>query len=76
MKDSCNNNCLNNNSCNKLNTNKKKIENMIEYNGISKNLPDNQTTFTQFSVNKTLCIPCKKPDIEKIVRLDTKIIIK
>ncbi|WP_343338680.1 hypothetical protein TPELB_08850 [Terrisporobacter petrolearius] len=75
IKDSCNNKCLNNNSCNELNINKKKIEDMIEYNGISKNLPQNSTIFTQFTFNKTLCIPCEKPDIEKIVRLDTKITI-
>jgi hypothetical protein len=48
---------------------------MIEYNGIDRNLPKNPTVFTQFNFNKTLCIPIEKPDIERIVRVDTKIII-
>lgn len=71
----CNNKCSNNISCDNLNINRKKIEKMIEYNGMSKNLPKNPTIFTQFTFNKVLCIPNQKPDIEKIVRLDTKIII-
>lgn len=72
---SCNDNCTKTNNCSNLKVNKKKIENMIEYNGIDKNLPDNPTVFTQFNFNKVLCIPHQKPDIERIVRLDTKVII-
>lgn len=75
IRGSCNDNCSKSSSCSNLNNHNKKIENMIEYNGINRNLPKNPTTFTQFNFNKTLCIPIEKPDIERIVRIDTKIII-
>lgn len=75
VRGSCNDNCSQSSNCSNLKYNKKKIENMIEYNGIDKNLPKNPTVFTQFNLNKTLCIPIEKPDIERIVRMDTKITI-
>lgn len=75
IRGSCNENCSKSSNCSNFNNTNKKIENMIEYNGINRILPKNPTTFTQFSLNKTLCIPIEKPDIERIVRIDTKIII-
>lgn len=75
IKEELNDNCTSIGNCKNFNAKSKKFEDMIEFNGINKNFPENSTTFTQFSLKKKLCIPKQKPDIERIVRLDTKIVI-
>lgn len=53
-----------------------KIANMVEYTGINDRLPTTLSTFSQFSLTKEICIPDQKLDIERVVRVDTKIQIK
>lgn len=55
--------------------NSKKIKNLVEYRGISSSLPKNPTTFTQFNLTNELCIPSQKPDIERILKVDTQVFI-
>lgn len=45
------------------------VNNFIEYAGLADNLPQNPTTFKQFTVQENLEIPCAKPDIEQIIRV-------
>lgn len=50
-----------------------KVSNMIEYTGISKKLPKDATTFSQFNLENTLCIPELKPDMAQIVKVDMEL---
>lgn len=50
-----------------------KVSNMVEYSGISTAFPSNPTAFKQIAVNSLLCIPSNKPDIERILKVNTSI---
>lgn len=53
----------------------KKVRNMIEYVCLTGKFPINPTTFTQFSVDYSVCIPEQKPDIERILKVETQVCI-
>ncbi|MGG5461529.1 DUF3794 domain-containing protein [Clostridium sp. B9] len=53
----------------------KKVRNMIEYVCLTSKFPTNPTTFTQFSVDYRVCVPDQKPDIERILKVETQVCI-
>lgn len=52
------------------------VKDLIEYIGISDNIPDDSSVFKQINVEKTHCLPPVKPDIEQIVKVISKLVIK
>lgn len=53
----------------------KVIKNLVEYSGINSVLPNNPTIFTQFNISQNLCVPTQKPDIERLLKVNTQIFI-
>lgn len=45
---------------------------LIEYRGIDTCIKGNLKNFKQVNYESTFCVPCQKPDIEQIVRVDAK----
>ena len=46
------------------------MRNFIEIEGINTNcIPKDATSFKQFNVEETVCIPVAKPDIEQIIKI-------
>jgi hypothetical protein len=52
------------------------LRNLIQYVGISDNIPESSTVFKQLNVEENYCLPAAKPNIEQIVKVisDLKII--
>lgn len=51
------------------------FRNLIEYEGVSTKdcMPQDVTTFKQFNVEETVYIPCRKPEIEQILKVIAKV---
>lgn len=46
------------------------MRNFIEIEGINTNcIPEDITTFKQFNIEETVCVPCAKPDMEQILKV-------
>lgn len=43
------------------------VRNMVNIMGISDNLPNTSKLYKQFSINDTVCLDAKKPDIERLI---------
>lgn len=53
-----------------------RVYDLIEVSGLADELPINPVNFKQFSVQETLSIPEVKPDVEQIVSVIAKVVIK
>lgn len=52
------------------------VRNLIQYIGISDTIPIDTTVFKQLNIEKIVCLPDAKPDIEQIVKVISELVIK
>lgn len=52
------------------------VRNLIQYAGISDNIPESSNVFKQLNVEETFCLPEAKPNIEQIVKAIGELIVK
>jgi len=52
------------------------VKNLIQYIGISDDIPENSDVFKQLYVENTFCLPHAKPDIEQIIKVLGELVIK
>lgn len=48
------------------------VRGLIEYNGIDTCVKNSIKNFRQVNFESTFCVPCQKPDIEQIIKVDAK----
>ncbi|GFP74496.1 DUF3794 domain-containing protein [Clostridium fungisolvens] len=51
------------------------VSNLIEYSGIADVLPIAPHAFKQFNVQKNVCLPIAKPDIEQLTKIMAEVVI-
>lgn len=52
------------------------VRNLIQYAGLSDNIPETSAVFKQLNVEQNYCLPDTKPDIEQIIKVISEVIIK
>lgn len=52
------------------------VKNLIQYIGISDDLPENSEVFKQLYIEDTFCLPDSKPDIEQIIKVSGELEIR